>query len=82
MIKFSGLRRVTKITGIYWDNVSGIWYDTFMNTIDELIETIYKSNYSHIDFMENMNGGDCDCLIHISLNTIAKFAGIKGDIEC
>ena len=48
-----------------------------MNTINELIETIYESNQSHIDFMDNMNGGDCDCLIHISLNTIVKYAGIE-----
>lgn len=53
-----------------------------MKTIDDLINGIYESNQSHIDYMENMNGGDCDCLIHISLNTIAKYAGIKGDIEC
>ena len=48
-----------------------------MNTIDELIEAIYESNYSHIDFMENMNGGDCDCIIHTTLNTIAEYAGIE-----
>ena len=37
---------------------------TKLYSIDELITTIYEDNYSHIDFMENMNGGDCDCALH------------------
>lgn len=39
-------------------------------TVDELITKIYEDNYSHIDFMENMNGGDCDCAIHLTMDTI------------
>ena len=45
---------------------------TSLNTINELIETIYEDNFSHIDFMDNM-GGDCDCLIHSILNKIGEY---------
>jgi hypothetical protein len=48
-----------------------------MNTIAELIEAIYEDNYSHLEFMESMNGGDCDCNIHYALNLIAHHAGIE-----
>ena len=41
-------------------------------TISELVETIYEDNFSHIDFMDNM-GGDCDCNIHSTLQTIVKY---------
>lgn len=44
-------------------------------TIDELVTTIYESELSHFEFMENMNGGDCDCSLHITLNTIMKYWG-------
>lgn len=44
-------------------------------TIDELITLIYEDNYSHIEFMENMNGGDCDCNIHQSMELIIKYWG-------
>lgn len=43
-----------------------------MRTIDELVNEIYEDNFSHIDFMENM-GGDCDCNIHTTLETIVKY---------
>jgi hypothetical protein len=42
-------------------------------SLDELITTIYEENYSHIDFMENMNGGDCDCNIHNTMNLIEGY---------
>jgi hypothetical protein len=42
-------------------------------TIDELCTAIYEDNYSHIEFMENMNGGDCDCNIHQTMQTILKY---------
>ena len=44
-------------------------------TIDELVTAIYEDNYSHIEFMENMNGGDCDCLIHNAMNLIVEYWG-------
>lgn len=44
-------------------------------TIDELVTTIYEDNYSHFDFMENMNGGDCDCALHMTMNIIMKYWG-------
>ncbi len=44
-----------------------------MRTIDELVNEIYEDNFSHIDFMENMGGDDCDCHIHTTLNTIVKY---------
>ena len=46
-------------------------------TVGELIFLIYEANESHIEYMENMNGGDCDCHIHQSLNLIAEYAGIE-----
>ena len=46
-------------------------------TAQELIQAIYEDNYSHLEFIENMNGGDCDCAIHITLNTICRYAGIE-----
>lgn len=49
-----------------------------MNVLD-LIEKIYEDNFSHIDFMENMNGGDCDCNIHQALNLIVNYSGIEVD---
>jgi hypothetical protein len=42
-------------------------------SIDELVTMIYEDNYSHIEFMENMNGGDCDCYIHLTMNTIMEY---------
>jgi hypothetical protein len=44
-------------------------------TIDELVTHIYEENYSHLDFMDNMGGEDCDCRIHITLNTILEYWG-------
>lgn len=44
-------------------------------TIDELVTVIYEDNYSHIEFMENMNGGDCDCNIHSAMNLIVEYWG-------
>jgi hypothetical protein len=44
-------------------------------TIDELVTTIYEDNFSHFDFIENMNGGDCDCNLHNAMTTIVKYWG-------
>ena len=41
-------------------------------TIAQLVENIYEDNFSHIDFMDNM-GGDCDCQIHSTLETILEY---------
>jgi hypothetical protein len=41
-------------------------------TIAQLVEAIYEDHYSHIEFMDNM-GGDCDCQIHSTLNTILRY---------
>jgi len=48
-------------------------------TIDELITEIYEDNYSHFDFIENMNGGECDCHLHQCMWLIAVYAGIEVD---
>jgi uncharacterized Fe-S center protein len=45
---------------------------TNQKTIAQLVEDIYEDNFSHIDFMDNM-GGDCDCQIHSTLNTILEY---------
>ena len=43
-----------------------------MDTLEQLINEIHEDNYSHIEFDDSM-GGDCDCHIHITLNTIVKY---------
>ena len=45
------------------------------HTIDELVTTIYEDNFDHFDFMENMNGGDCDCSLHQTMKTIIYYWG-------
>lgn len=50
-------------------------------TVEMLLSNIYEDNWSHIDFIENMNGGDCDCNLHMTLNTICEYAGIERDKE-
>jgi hypothetical protein len=45
-------------------------------SVVQLMSDIYEDNWSHIDFMDNMNGGDCDCNVHSALYFIAKYAGI------
>lgn len=59
-----------------------ICYNLFMTqtdykpyTIDELVTTIYEDNYSHFDFMDNMNGGDCDCNLHATMDIIMQYWG-------
>ena len=42
-------------------------------TVGDLVDKIYDDNFSHLDFMDNMGGGDCDCLIHNTLNTILEY---------
>jgi hypothetical protein len=44
-------------------------------TIDELVTEIYEDNLAHFEFMENMNGGDCDCALHLTMNTIVRYWG-------
>jgi hypothetical protein len=48
-----------------------------VRTVDDLINAIYDYNFSHLEFEENMGGEECDCHIHITLNTIAVYAGIE-----
>ena len=45
-------------------------------TVGQLVDDIYNNNYSHLEFMDNM-GGDCDCSIHITLNTILEYWEVK-----
>jgi hypothetical protein len=53
-----------------------------MDTLELLINEIYEDNYSHLEFNDNM-GGECDCPIHITLNTIVKYRdkGESDDVE-
>jgi hypothetical protein len=50
-----------------------------MMTANELIQKIYDENYSHFEFMENMNGGDCDCYLHITLDTMFIYLEVPAD---
>jgi hypothetical protein len=46
-----------------------------LQTIKELITTIYQDNDIHFDFVEDMSGGDCDCNLHNVMNTIMNYWG-------
>lgn len=46
-------------------------------TAEQLLEEICEDNFSHLEFMENMNGGDCDCNIHQTLWLIAQYLEIE-----
>jgi hypothetical protein len=39
-------------------------------TIDELVTLIYEDNLEHFDI-----AGECDCHLHITLQTIVKYWG-------
>lgn len=40
-------------------------------TIDELVTLIYEDNLDHFDSASD----DCDCAIHITMETIVKYWG-------
>ena len=46
-------------------------------TVGQLVDEIYNDNFSHLDFMDNMGGEDCDCRIHTTLNTILEYWEVK-----
>ena len=41
--------------------------------VSELIHAIYEDNYSHLEFIEAMNGGECDCNTHRIIAEIEKY---------
>jgi hypothetical protein len=45
------------------------------HTIQELVQEIYDENFSHLELIDNMASGDCDCRIHLTLNTILEYWG-------
>jgi len=45
-------------------------------TVGNLVDEIYNDNYSHLEFMDN-KGGDCDCVIHTTLETILEYWEVK-----
>lgn len=46
---------------------------TKTEVFDEVINTIYQDNFGHVDFMDNMGGEDCDCIIHNVLNFLHEY---------
>ena len=44
-------------------------------TVDELMQKIYDENFSHFDFMDNMNGGECDCKLHMAMDLMYEYGG-------
>ena len=46
---------------------------TKTEVFNEVINIIYDDNYSHLEFMDNMGGEDCDCLIHNVLNYLHEY---------
>jgi len=45
-------------------------------TVGNLVDEIYNDNYSHLELVDNM-GGDCDCVIHTTLETILEYWQVK-----
>jgi hypothetical protein len=46
-------------------------------TVGQLVDEIYNDNYSHLEFMDNMNGGDCDCNVCGAINLILEYWEVK-----
>ena len=44
-----------------------------METIKELILSLYEDNSIHFDFVEDTAGGECDCELHNTMNTIMMY---------
>ena len=44
-------------------------------TVDELMQKIYDENCSHFDFMDIMNGGECDCKLHMAMDLMYEYGG-------
>ena len=42
-------------------------------TVTELLSDLYEEHFDHLDFIENMNGGDCDCNVHVAMNLIHEY---------
>ncbi|MEI6597825.1 MAG: hypothetical protein WCL22_02165 [bacterium] len=40
---------------------------------DKVITIIYEDNSSHLEFMDNMGGEDCHCIIHNVLNYLHEY---------
>ena len=51
----------------------------YPHTVDELVTAIYEDNYSHLEFIEQMSGGDCDCTICLTMQTILKYWTTEGE---
>lgn len=43
--------------------------------ISEVINTIFEDNFSHFEFIYEMNGGDCDCDLHTTIKTLRLYQG-------
>ena len=50
-------------------------------TVEQLLSNIYEEHWDHIDFIDAMNSGECDCLIHQASNFIFKYAGMEMEEE-
>jgi hypothetical protein len=64
-----------KLTLLDFQRIIRAWekHMSRLYTIDELVTTIYEDNLSHFEFMENMNGGDCDCALHNTMTTVLQY---------
>jgi len=50
-------------------------------TVDELVTKLYEDNESHFEFMFNMGGGDCDCNLHLTMDTIFDIMGWPKELD-
>lgn len=44
-----------------------------METIKELILSLYEDNSIHFDFVEDTTGGECDCELHNAMDIIMMY---------
>ena len=50
-------------------------------TVSELLSDIYEQHWQHLDFIDEMNGGDCDCNVHIAMNLIHNYWATDLELE-
>lgn len=50
-------------------------------TVSELLSDIYEQHWQHLDFIDEMNGGDCDCNIHNAMNLIHNYWATDLELE-
>ena len=50
-------------------------------TVEEFVSKLYQDNEDHFEFMFNMGGGDCDCNLHLTMDTIFDTMGWPKELD-